>query len=188
MCSGNTVLIVPSTNYTTWPMLSFLWQYFCYGYSYDTVVYIALVGNIPFKQHVFLTLTRSVIIHYPNKDLLIMVMLYFNCCVAFRFHFLLFLFFRKKLHIVAVSQSKRVFPAEVKEAITMSLSNNSCARSFFSSKMPYDRLLINFACKVCTEKYQTSVFYHRPRPYSTCRLSLYEKNSVWYFLYRPRAL
>ena len=35
--------------------------------------------------------------------------------------------------------------------------NTSC-QTFCSIKMPYNKLLINLACSVCTKKYQTSVF------------------------------
>jgi hypothetical protein len=37
--------------------------------------------------------------------------------------------------------------------------------------MPYDKLFINLACSVCTEKYRTSVFLYKPR-----ELSLYKKD------------
>ena len=30
--------------------------------------------------------------------------------------------------------------------------------------MPYNKLFINLACSVCTEKYRTSVFLYKPRP------------------------
>jgi hypothetical protein len=30
--------------------------------------------------------------------------------------------------------------------------------------MPYNKLFINLACSVCTEKYRTLVFLYKPRP------------------------
>ena len=44
--------------------------------------------------------------------------------------------------------------------------------------MPYNKLFINLACLVFTEKYRTSVFLYKPRPTgSVCT----KKTSVQYF-------
>ena len=44
--------------------------------------------------------------------------------------------------------------------------------------MPYNKLFINFACSVYTEKYRTSVLLYKPRPTgSVCS----KKTSVRYF-------
>jgi hypothetical protein len=45
-------------------------------------------------------------------------------------------------------------------------------------KMPYNKLFINLACSVFTEKYRTSVFLYKPRPTgSVCT----KETSVRYF-------
>ena len=46
--------------------------------------------------------------------------------------------------------------------------------------MPYNKLFINLACSVCTEKYRTSVFFYKPRPIRARSVPWIVKKSFYY--------